>query len=323
MWRGLYGALIVDGPEEPELGMEAVLILSDLALAGAELQAIDPADFVGAFFGHQGQEVQVNGRSLPSIRVRAGAPLRLRFINAAVARYFRLAVAEHQLARVAGDSGFLERPEQHQSMLVVPGERSEAVLVPQGPVGSVHLLEALPYDRFSCGGPACEQSTPLLRIEVVEDGGTAPDLPDQLATIAPIDVSRAVEHTIAMTQDTRANGDGVFGLNHQVYSEDPFMLMAQVGETHVWVLDNQTDYDHPFHLHGFRFQVLERAGEVPAVGEWKDTLNLPRRTTSRIAVTFDDRPGMWMLHCHILDHADFGMMGMLHVAQPNATGHVH
>ena len=83
--------------------------------------------------------------------------------------------------------------------------------------------------------------------------------------------------------------------------------------TRSWNLSNETDYDHPFHLHGFRFQVLSQDGQRPQVAEWKDTLNLPARKAAQIAVTFDDRPGMWMLHCHILDHAKLGMMGMLHL----------
>ena len=46
---------------------------------------------------------------------------------------------------------------------------------------------------------------------------------------------------------------------------------------------------------------------------WKDTVNLLPLTTRRLLVHYDDRPGMWMFHCHILDHAQAGMMGMIHV----------
>jgi FtsP/CotA-like multicopper oxidase with cupredoxin domain len=43
---------------------------------------------------------------------------------------------------------------------------------------------------------------------------------------------------------------------------------------------------------------------------------VPQQETRRIAVRYDDRPGMWMFHCHILDHADMGMMGMLMLHEP-------
>ncbi len=228
----------------------------------------------------------------------------------------------HTLTRIAGDSGLNPLPEPRESILLVPGERSEAVLVPQGELGDTFLLEALPYDRMECGGNCETEASPLLRVEIVEVGGNAPALPATLAEIPAIDIASASEHSIAMTQDER-NGEGAFGLNHQLYPETPFTLQAKVGETQVWTIDNQTDYDHPFHLHGFRFQVLEQDGKKPAFNEWKDTLNVPRQSKARIATHFDDRPGMWMLHCHILGHADLGMMGMLHVSREGESAGEH
>lgn len=67
-------------------------------------------------------------------------------------------------------------------------------------------------------------------------------------------------------------------------------------------------FDHPFHLHGYFFRVIGQ--HVP---EWKDTVNVPVNSSIRVAITFDERPGIWMYHCHILDHADAGMMGHVHV----------
>jgi FtsP/CotA-like multicopper oxidase with cupredoxin domain len=52
-------------------------------------------------------------------------------------------------------------------------------------------------------------------------------------------------------------------------------------------------------------------GTAPGVLEWRDTVDVPVQGTTMLAVKFDERPGMWMFHCHILDHADAGMMGMV------------
>jgi FtsP/CotA-like multicopper oxidase with cupredoxin domain len=90
-------------------------------------------------------------------------------------------------------------------------------------------------------------------------------------------------------------------------------LMCRLGERQLWTVKNTFTWDHPFHLHGFFFQVLDVNGVAPAVREWRDTVNVPVDATVRFAVHFDERPGMWMFHCHILDHADAGMMGMVHV----------
>src|SRR5882672_9285570 len=52
---------------------------------------------------------------------------------------------------------------------------------------------------------------------------------------------------------------------------------------------------------------------INGVPHWKDTVDVPARSRLEIAIRFDERPGVWMYHCHILDHADAGMMGHIHV----------
>jgi FtsP/CotA-like multicopper oxidase with cupredoxin domain len=71
--------------------------------------------------------------------------------------------------------------------------------------------------------------------------------------------------------------------------------------------------DHPFHLHGFFFQVLEINGKAPEYLGWKDTINLTPRTKVKIAWIANDRPGMWMYHCHIIEHHEAGMMANFEV----------
>jgi FtsP/CotA-like multicopper oxidase with cupredoxin domain len=71
--------------------------------------------------------------------------------------------------------------------------------------------------------------------------------------------------------------------------------------------------DHPFHLHGFQFQVIDRNGVPEPFRSWKDVVNVRKHEVVRIIVRYDDYPGKWMFHCHILDHEDHGMMGVLQV----------
>jgi len=73
--------------------------------------------------------------------------------------------------------------------------------------------------------------------------------------------------------------------------------------------------DHPFHLHGFSFQVLSVDGVAREGVSWEDVVNLPPRSTTRIAWRPDDRPGRWMYHCHILEHHAAGMMAHFDVVR--------
>ena len=90
---------------------------------------------------------------------------------------------------------------------------------------------------------------------------------------------------------------------------------SKLGATEIWKVENVVGMDHPFHIHGFQFQVLERNGKPEPFPSWKDVVNVRRQETVRFAVRFDDFPGKWMFHCHILDHEDKGMMGILEVTK--------
>ncbi|HEY7480001.1 MAG TPA: multicopper oxidase domain-containing protein [Gemmatimonadales bacterium] len=83
----------------------------------------------------------------------------------------------------------------------------------------------------------------------------------------------------------------------------------------MWDIVNRSPVDHPFHLHGFFFQVLEVNGEPPEFRSWEDTVNVPGRGRVRIAWLPDEREGEWMCHCHILEHHAAGMMAHFEVVR--------
>jgi FtsP/CotA-like multicopper oxidase with cupredoxin domain len=97
-----------------------------------------------------------------------------------------------------------------------------------------------------------------------------------------------------------------FVVNKETHHRDQ---PVKVGELQIWDVVNDTLMDHPFHLHGFFFQVLSVDGTPPAFRSWEDTVNVPPRSRVRIAWMPDDRLGEWMYHCHILEHHESGMMG--------------
>jgi len=326
VFRGLYGAVLVEDPDEPFFGHEVVLVLHDIDLE-ADGSLGDPRSNgnLGDYFGREGGVVLVNGRIEPTLRARPGEPLRLRLLNAASSRHFRLAVEGHVLHRIGGDNGLLEHTQSAPELLLVPGERADVVLVPEGEVGDTLVLRDLGHDRLGCGGACALDARDLMR--VVLEGPKAPrpwPAPEVDAQIEVLEPGNTEPERIELGE-----ADGVAGadagmarltINDVVYDDEHAnepLLQARVGETRSYLIVNATDYDHPFHLHGFRFQVLDRAGTRPDVREWKDTMFLPAHGKARIAVRFDDRPGDWMFHCHILDHAELGMMGVLRVLPAN------
>jgi FtsP/CotA-like multicopper oxidase with cupredoxin domain len=130
-------------------------------------------------------------------------------------------------------------------------------------------------------------------------------IPATLRVIPALDTSRAT------TRRTVTFGQGMINNQHFDFSRVDFT--TKLGATEIWKVENLVGMDHPFHLHGFQFQVIERNGKPEPYRSWKDAVNVRRQETVRFIVRFDDFPGKWMFHCHILNHEDQGMMGILEV----------
>jgi FtsP/CotA-like multicopper oxidase with cupredoxin domain len=93
-------------------------------------------------------------------------------------------------------------------------------------------------------------------------------------------------------------------------------IKASVGETQLWTVTNTTPWSHPLHIHGFFFQVLDKEGNPIRPLQWKDTVSVPFKDSVKLLVRFEDRPGSWMYHCHILDHAEGGLMSSIALTRP-------
>lgn len=309
---GMYGAIVVEDPNDPEeFGDDLVLLLSDISLT--DVGEFLPADTGGEFgdlFGREGTVLLVNGKLLPRLKVRKGKQQRWRVINAARARYYNMRMPGHTFVRLGGDNGLAARSKEVYNAVVVPGERSDLVFTPNEAPGTVSMLQWVPVDRgFSSMFNRGREN--MLEIETVDLPPVEPAaIPTELRVIEPIELAGAVELTLDMTIETDYQQKVVMGINGIPYWK-VVPIEAALGQTHIWHLTNNTSFAHPFHLHGYYFQVLDDE-RVP---EWKDTVDLPSNSDLRIAIRFDERPGTWMYHCHILDHAESGMMGQLRVAE--------
>jgi FtsP/CotA-like multicopper oxidase with cupredoxin domain len=293
--RGLYGPLVVRGRDEPTLDRERIFLLDDLKLgAGGELAPFGDAEEHHA--GREGDVRLVNGREEPEFDVAAGQVERWRLVNAANTRYVRLSIGDRPFSILGTDGGLLPAPREATEVLITPGERVDLAVGPFNE-GEILDIEALPYDR---GKGESQQE----RFAVVRVGAAAPSQADIARPGLRIDplVAEDAEPTRTVSMKALMHG------GHDQRDEP-----VRVGEIQVWDLANETGQDHPFHLHGFFFQVVEENGEPPAVLSWKDTVNVPRKGRVRIAWLPDDRPGSWMYHCHILEHHAMGMMAQFEV----------
>jgi FtsP/CotA-like multicopper oxidase with cupredoxin domain len=312
MGSGLYGAILVDDPDEPaELGDETVLVLSDISLdeQGHPLPVVTGG--VGVVTGSEGNVVLVNGQVHPTLDVKAGRRQRLRVLNASRARYFRLGIAGRTFLQIGSDGGASEAPMVVEEPVLAAGDRLDLVLEPLGEEGSSVELVAREISRGLPLAPSAEVE--LMELRVVEsDAAPSAPLPSLAREVSAIDPVGAEEVPIALTM-YEEGGSWFMGVN-DVPGSEAVPIHARVGSTQVLVVENRTPYVHPFHLHGFFFQPLDADGNVIHPIGLEDTIDIPPVMTVKLAVHYEARPGMWMFHCHILDHAEAGMMGMIHLS---------
>jgi FtsP/CotA-like multicopper oxidase with cupredoxin domain len=300
--RGLHGALVVRGPDEPRLDAERVLVLDDVSLDSTG--QIEPlGGFIERHDGRQGDTLLVNGRQGLEIAMAAGQTERWRIVNAASARYVRLSIGGRPFTLLGTDGGLLTAPVGMNEALLTPGDRIDIAVGPFEERETIRV-ESLPYNRRTFKRSGTEL------FATVRVGGAEPShavIPAALRHIEPLVTGHVVptrEVHLGVRPSLRTGLK--FVVNKEAHHRDK---PVRVGELQVWDVINDTLMDHPFHLHGFFFQVLEVNGQAPAFLSWEDTVNVPPRSRVRIAWMPDDRPGEWMYHCHILEHHASGMMG--------------
>jgi FtsP/CotA-like multicopper oxidase with cupredoxin domain len=321
---GLYGPLLVEDPgDRVKVADELVLVLSDIAMDDdGTMHAADSGGVLGALLGREGNYVLVNGRVRPTLTVRDGALQRWRIVNAAKSRYFELVLGDGQPFELIGvDGGHMEYSLKQWTIVLGPGERADVLVAPRLDGKNVTLIT----NPFNRGFGSVEfRSTEDL---IVFKPGALPavppaELPKVTRDIPPMSAAGAtpVKLDLVMTKDQGLSGFAIEG--------GPFWrksaVRAKLGETQLWTITNKAIWAHPIHLHGFFFQEVDEKGVPVSPRAWKDTIHVGVDATKRFLVKFE-RPGSWMYHCHILDHAEAGLMSTVDVgdiAEP-AGEHSH
>jgi blue copper oxidase len=314
VYAGMAGLLIVEDDEETALGLpsgpfDVPLMIQDRRLTPDRSFAyrLTPMD---RMTGYLGDTVLVNGTPEARLSVARGL-YRFRLLNGSNARVYRLGFADGRRFQViATDGGLLDRAVETGAVDLGPGERLE-LLVDFSPsaAGSTVVLRSLPL--------AGAGELTVLRLEVSSSPGHSAPAPSSLVRLERLDPSRAVR--LRTFDFGMGMGMGMMGgVTINGRSFDPRRIDARVprGETEIWEIRNVSQEFHPFHVHATQFQVLSRSGGAPLGPQdlgWKDTVLTWPGETVRIVLRFEQYPGLFVLHCHNLEHEDAGMMSAFEV----------
>lgn len=316
VFGGLYGAIIVEDSRPIDVVRERVLIVSDMTFDAAG--QISAASQMEKMSGREGATLLLNGQLGATMVAQPGDRERWRIINACTSRYLDLRLDGQFLQLLGNDSGRLAAPETVQQLLLLPGNRADVLVTMSAGTTS---LRAVPRDRGSAGGMGgVSSSSPTTLATLAVSGATSAALPRVPPQVIPRDLRSARPDatrrlTLAMPMGGMGGSNGG-GFTIDGRSFDPSRIDQNVsaGAIEEWTIANNSPMDHPFHLHVWPMQVIRVGSQTIGPAVWQDVVNIPARRSSVVRIAFEDFTGTSVFHCHILDHEDQGMMGLIDVS---------
>jgi FtsP/CotA-like multicopper oxidase with cupredoxin domain len=294
---GLAGAFIINDAVEDALNLPGGSHEMPLVVRDTTFDRTGNIQYKPRSGGFLGDVPLVNGTRDPYLEVDT-AVYRFRVLGGANARIFRLTLSNGAAFRLIGnDGGLLESATNVTTTDLAPGERLDLLVDFRGlPIGTKVML------RDSLAG------WDLLEFRVTRAVSDATVLPTALSTIAKL----------ANPVRTRSfSFDGMTKINGLEYDMNRIDFRVPFGDVERWTFRTNGNAPHPVHIHGASFQVVSRTGgrnrTFPWETGWKDTVLLNDRETVEVLIRFDSYRGLYLMHCHKLEHEDMGMMSNFEV----------
>jgi FtsP/CotA-like multicopper oxidase with cupredoxin domain len=339
VYHGLAGFLLVGDEEEdaarlPSGKHDLPLILQDRTFDALNRLVYLGRGMMDRMMGFLGERVLVNGSPEFEHRVERTAH-RLRLLNGSNSTLYRLSLSSGKpFVLIGTDGGLLERPVVREHLTLAIGERAhvwldfsahrpgdELALVAESYAPSLSLVTHL-----QAGAPRIPGGRPIARFRVANGPARESTLPKRLSSFPPLAIEDAVNRDrprriqpSMMRGRAMLNGRS-FDDMHGVADDEK----VELGATEVWELANDAPFGmlmaHPIHVHNLQFRVLDRTGGAASNGlhqalragftdeGLKDVVLVMPGERLKVLMKFEDHTGLYLYHCHILEHEDLGMM---------------
>jgi blue copper oxidase len=296
---GLAGAFIVRDADEASLGLPGGAYEVPLIIRDANFNRTGNLIYNPRSSGFVGDVPLVNGTLDPTLEVGA-AVYRLRILNGANARLFRIALSNgNPFALIGNDGGLLPAVATVNEIEFSSGERLDVLVDFRGMSPGTKVM----LHDMNAGWNLLEFVVGTV------GGGIAGEIPQG-----------SLSSIVALTNpvNTRVfSFDGMRKINGLQFDHNRIDFTVPAYTTELWRFATNGNAPHPVHVHGASFQVVARTGGrgrlYPWEAGWKDTVLLKDRETVDVLVRFDSgftgsTNGRYVLHCHKLEHEDMGMM---------------
>jgi FtsP/CotA-like multicopper oxidase with cupredoxin domain len=330
-WQGLEGMFIIDGANShglPTGKYDVPLLISDRSFTAHNRLAnpfpktptmrmtgpdAPPGD------GTVGDRVLVDGRYAPYLNVSAHR-YRLRLLNGSNFQSYDFALSDHRsFVQVGTGSGLLPKPVRRHDILLGPAQRADVIIDFRGEFHKRIVLESIPRSDHSPSGIGTP-AVSVMQFRVKTKARDTTRIPSRLERPPALRIPRKVSATWTFGLGGNTKTGTYWTVNGKPYDPKRVDLRVPLGATQTWLLKNTTSITHYIHIHEEEWHTVRRDGKRPPPWErgLEDTWRLDPGETVRVAAKFTDYTGVFMIHCHMLDHEDHGMMAQFAVAKRGA-----
>ena len=305
VYKGLAGLMYITDDQSKKLGLPKEYGINDIPLIFQDRTFTNDKQLdyekVKNEDGTIGNTVLINGTVNPKLQVRQ-ENVRLRLLNGSNARDFSFQLSNgNSFKQIATDGGLLNKPVQLNKLKLSPGERAEIVVDFSKISGDISLVN--------------EDGVVLLPFEVKGKSKNEKQIAQNLNNFVVTNEERA----LPVTKQIELFGMGqMVTMNNKQFDMNRIDFTQKQNVIEIWEIYNKPDMmggmTHPFHIHGTQFKVISVDGKEPPVylQGWKDTVAIEAGQKVKLAVNFKYK-GIYMFHCHVLEHEDNGMMGQVKV----------
>lgn len=317
--RGLYGALIVEEPDAPEVDQDILLVADDWLLGdGGQLQEESFGSIrARAHAGRLGNILTLNGNPVGSFPVTSGERIRLRLCSTCNARILQLRFEDLKPRVIALDGQpVTPYPLAHEVIELAPGQRADLAVDMTGAPGSKSAITEVSQSRLVAGQfiyNAKQKVPPRKTALRLADNSLAVPGSANLKMVDLVMTGGAMGHLekafykgseFTIRELVREHGM-VWAFNGVAGMPDEPLFTAKRGESVAVRMVNDTRWPHAMHFHGHHFREIG--------GPWRDTILIDAGETKTVSFVADN-PGKWMIHCHMLEHQAGGMATWFAVA---------
>ncbi len=313
VYNGLAGMFYIEDDYSKSLPIPQKYGVNDFPLVIQDRKLTNKGQFIYSpgrpeiMRGYIGNIVLVNGAYEPFLEIKKGT-YRFRILNGSNSSIYRLRFSDkRKFTVIASDGGFLPQSFSTASLVMAPAERYE-ILVDFTEKGKTSLItEIYNGDTFK-----------TMDFAVSDNEGTFYPHPAAFKyTPVAYDTEKNIQRTFRM--ETR--GMGGFTINGKSMDLNRIDFSLKKNSTEIWTIESvgmrMMGIPHSFHVHDVQFTVLSVNGKKPGplYSGPKDTVLLMPGDKIVIALRFQDYTGIYMYHCHFLEHEDSGMMGQFMVEE--------